>query len=136
MVWVFVLAVDLLLCTSVIDGYTRNMFPSTRNVVLWRSHPLVTLSTNHHQMTILSLKAGHISDSKHSEHAKDTTIPIRTARQVVLEQPAQSSVLVTTSTSGIHIVKSRAAEQSMQMMSTAYGVFRRTLIAAISLFAI
>lgn len=75
----------MLIGTSEIDKFIRNLFPFERKVVPWCSHPVAILLNNHHQKSKLSQEAALIYKSQRPKHVEQLPILIRNTEQVVLE---------------------------------------------------
>lgn len=115
----------MLLCTSVIDQFTRGIFSSKHKVVSWYSHPVVILSTSRHQRPRSLQEPAPIRKNRLTEQVEESLNPICLAQQFFFQPNTLPSALVTISAFGIHTVKLRCLEKSKQKMFAAYDVIEK-----------
>lgn len=104
------LTMDMIFSTPFIDQFIRGIFLSKRKILSWESHSIAILFTDQYQKPTTLQGSAYISAKKCTDHAKESLVSIRTARQVVLEPHTQRRVLVTTSASSIQNVKPEILE--------------------------
>lgn len=96
------IAVNILLGTSFIDRFIREIFPAKRKAVLWHSNPVAILS---HQWSPAMATAHILSPAQRDDTPckavfnEFTTSPVRVARQIIFHPNTTAQVLVTTSAS-------------------------------------
>lgn len=114
-------AVDMLLGTLFFDRFIRNILSIKCKVVSRHPHLGAILSISHHRKLTMSQRASLISKSQRSKRVKESSIPVCSARQVVLAMHAQQTVLETTSAPPFYTVMPKALKKGMKLLSVAYG---------------